>query len=67
MLRDASPELVAKIESLVEEDEAAQLLRSGHPRTTLERLFLKETGTDEGDAGSGGGEAKNKKQKGGAA
>ena len=50
VLKDASPELVAKIEALVEADSAAQLKRSGHPRTTLERLFLKETGSAEGDA-----------------
>ena len=67
VLRDASPELVEKIESLVKADEAAQLLRSGHPRTTLERLFLKETGTEEGDGGSGSGESKENQQKGGAA
>ena len=52
VLKDASPELVAKIEALVEADSAAQLKRSGHPRTTLERLFLKETGSAEGDAGN---------------
>ncbi|MFT4546338.1 MAG: ABC-2 type transport system ATP-binding protein [Verrucomicrobiales bacterium] len=64
ILKDASPELVEKIEQMVAADSAAQLLSSGHPRTTLERLFLKETGTDEGDGGSG---AKQDQQKGGAA
>lgn len=63
VVRDASPDLVAKIESLVREDARAELLRSGHLRTTLERLFLKETGTEEGDGGSGGSDQK----KGGAA
>ena len=43
VLKDASPELVAKIEALVRDEPGAELLRSGHPRTTLERLFLKET------------------------
>ena len=52
VLEDASPELVAKIEALVEQDSAAKLLSSGHPRTTLERLFLKETGGEEGDGGN---------------
>ena len=56
-----SPELVKKIEALIESDAGARLLRSGHPRTTLERLFLRETCTDEGDGGSG------KEKKGGAA
>lgn len=53
VLKNASPELVAKIESLVEQDAAAELLRSGHPRTTLERLFLKETGGEEGASRGG--------------
>ncbi|MGI9241792.1 MAG: ABC transporter ATP-binding protein, partial [Verrucomicrobiales bacterium] len=52
VLKDASPELVAKIEALVEADSEAELKRSGHPRTTLERLFLKETGSAEGDGGN---------------
>lgn len=43
ILQDASPELVAKIEKLIGEDAAAQWLRSGRPRTTLERLFLEHT------------------------
>jgi ABC-2 type transport system ATP-binding protein len=43
ILQDASPELVAKIEKLIGEDSAAQWLRSGRPRTTLERLFLEHT------------------------
>ncbi len=51
ILKDASPELVAKIEALVAADSGASLERSGHPRTTLERLFLKETGSGEGGAG----------------
>ena len=49
VLENASPELVAKIKSLVEAEQGAELLRSGQPRTTLERLFLKETGEGEAD------------------
>ena len=43
VLRDASPELVAKVRELVSADGAAELLRAGRPKTTLERLFLQET------------------------
>ncbi|MCF7732628.1 MAG: ABC transporter ATP-binding protein [Akkermansiaceae bacterium] len=42
VLRDASPELVARIEELAVTG-GAELVRSGRPRTTLERLFLRET------------------------
>jgi ABC-2 type transport system ATP-binding protein len=43
VLRDASPELVAKVRELVAADAGAELLRAGRPKTTLERLFLQET------------------------
>jgi ABC-2 type transport system ATP-binding protein len=43
VLKDASPELVAKMRELVAADGRAELVRSGRPKTTLERLFLKET------------------------
>lgn len=44
VLENASPELLAKIEALVKEEKGeAKILRSGHPRTTLERLFLEAT------------------------
>lgn len=43
ILRDASPELLEKINALVREDGSAELLRSGRPKTTLEKLFLAET------------------------
>jgi ABC-2 type transport system ATP-binding protein len=43
ILQDASPELVERIRHLIGEDATAQLLRTGKPRTTLERLFLQET------------------------
>jgi len=43
VLADASPDLLAEIRSLVENSGSAKLVRSGHPRTTLERLFLEAT------------------------
>ncbi len=43
VLKDASPELVAEIEALVGRHAGAELIRTGKPRTTLERLFLRET------------------------
>ena len=43
ILRDASPELIAKVRELVSADGCAELIRAGRPRTTLERLFLQET------------------------
>lgn len=47
ILKDASPELISKITALVSESQGASLVRTGKPRTTLERLFLRET-TQEG-------------------
>ena len=47
ILRDASPALVAQIAELVAADPAAEWVRTGKPRTTLERLFLRETLRDE--------------------
>lgn len=43
VLKDASPELIAQITALVASSAGASLVRSGKPRTTLERLFLRET------------------------
>lgn len=44
VLENASPELLARIEALVKDEKgAAKILHSGHPRTTLERLFLEAT------------------------
>lgn len=43
-LENASPELLAKVEELVAADEAAELVEVGHPRTTLERLFIQIAG-----------------------
>ena len=43
VMKDASPELIAEIEALIARDGTAQHIRTGKPRTTLERLFLRET------------------------
>ncbi|HEY1052850.1 MAG TPA: ABC transporter ATP-binding protein [Prosthecobacter sp.] len=46
VLENATPELLAKIEALIKAEGAAtsaKILHSGHPRTTLERLFLEAT------------------------
>jgi len=41
VVADASPELLAQIRALVEsQGNGAKVVRSGHPRTTLEKLFL---------------------------
>lgn len=42
VLKDAGPELVARIEELVRREAGAEVVRTGKPRTTLERLFLRE-------------------------
>lgn len=42
VLQNATPQLLERIAALVGEEEGAQLLRCGNPRTTLERLFLQE-------------------------
>ena len=47
ILQDASPELVKEIQSMIQRDGSARLVRSGKPRTTLERLFLQETKGDQ--------------------
>jgi ABC-2 type transport system ATP-binding protein len=39
-LENASLELLAKIEDLVASEEGASIVETGHPRTTLERLFI---------------------------
>jgi ABC-2 type transport system ATP-binding protein len=43
VLRDASPELLEKLTVQIQADGQAELLRTGRPKTTLERLFLEET------------------------
>ena len=42
VLRDASPELISQIAALVENTPETSIVRTGKPRTTLERLFLRE-------------------------
>lgn len=46
ILRNATPELVAEIQALASRS-CADCLRTGKPRTTLERLFLRETQGDD--------------------
>lgn len=43
IISDASPDLLAEINLLIERNGPAKLIRQGHPRTTLERLFLEAT------------------------
>ena len=43
ILKDATPELIAQITALAEQHKGASIVRTGKPRTTLERLFLRET------------------------
>ena len=43
VLKDASPELISQIEALVGATTGTSLVRTGKPRGTLERLFLRET------------------------
>lgn len=43
-LEGASPELMEKINALVAEDGKAKVVEQGHPRTTLERLFINIAG-----------------------
>jgi ABC-2 type transport system ATP-binding protein len=47
ILRDASPELISRITELVGSNSGASLVRTGKPRTTLERLFLREIREEE--------------------
>ena len=45
ILQDADPELISRITEMVGAS-SAKLVRTGRPRTTLERLFLRETSRD---------------------
>jgi ABC-2 type transport system ATP-binding protein len=47
VLKDASPELLEKISALVAATPGSSLVRTGKPRTTLERLFLREIREEE--------------------
>jgi ABC-2 type transport system ATP-binding protein len=46
IIKDASPELISQITALVTGSPSASMVRIGKPRTTLERLFLRETTQD---------------------
>ncbi len=46
VMKNASAELIEKIRAMIEQTDSATLLRMGKPRTTLERLFLRETQLD---------------------
>ena len=43
ILRNATPDLLHRIHELADHEEGVEFVRSGNPRTTLERLFLRET------------------------
>jgi ABC-2 type transport system ATP-binding protein len=47
VLKDATPELLARISELVSNTPGASVVRTGKPRTTLERLFLREIREEE--------------------
>jgi ABC-2 type transport system ATP-binding protein len=47
ILQDADPELISQITELIGKSTSAKLVRTGKPRTTLERLFLRETSRDD--------------------
>lgn len=43
-LENASPELLEKIADLIAADDSASIIETGHPKTTLERLFIQIAG-----------------------
>ena len=43
ILQDAPPELLEQIRKLVDQSNKGELVSEGHPRSSLESLFLKET------------------------
>jgi ABC-2 type transport system ATP-binding protein len=47
VLKDATPELLARIGELVSKSPGTSIVRTGKPRTTLERLFLREIREEE--------------------
>jgi ABC-2 type transport system ATP-binding protein len=49
ILENASPALLEKIGNLAREDPQTSLVRTGNPRTTLERIFLEETRSADAD------------------
>jgi hypothetical protein len=50
VLEDASPGLIKEIEKLVAKEKGTSIVEKGHPKTTLERLFLKIAGSSDSDA-----------------
>ncbi len=52
ILKNATPDLLEQIHMLVDVTDEVELVSEGHPRTTLESLFLKETGGRSPDAAS---------------
>ncbi|MBV64427.1 MAG: ABC transporter ATP-binding protein [Rickettsiales bacterium] len=49
VLENAGSDLLKKITDLINQENGVNLIRSGRPRTTLETLFLKETGGESQD------------------
>ncbi len=47
VIENATPELLAQIQGMIGASGRARLVRSGHPHTTLERLFLEVTDRQE--------------------
>jgi len=47
VIRNADAGLVARIEELIRQSQGAELVQTGKPRTTLERLFLREIRRDD--------------------
>ena len=39
-LEGASPDLLSRIRALVDEESGAEIVAEGHPRTSLEHLFI---------------------------
>ena len=50
VLENSNPDLLEKIKKLINDQEGVNLIRSGKPKTTLETLFLRETGGESRDA-----------------
>ena len=50
VLENSNPDLLEKIKRLINDAGGVNLIRSGKPKTTLETLFLRETGGESRDA-----------------
>ena len=53
IVKNASDSTLAKIRSIIEENESTDFVRMGKPRTTLERLFLEEARISDKSAAKG--------------